>query len=295
MMKKIKTGVYGLDTMLGGGLNDFSNTVIIGVSGAGKTTMATQFIRRGLELGQDAIFISLDENREQIIKEAREMGWADIERYTREEKLVFIDASGRKFRSFVNTQLPDFAATWEGAKARIVIDPLTPVIWAIEDKYEQRELLSNMFKMFRRVGTVMATLEEHHPSGQLQGEEVVIPMYLSDNVIYLCYRPMEHENRQRNLRVIKARNSRHLFNAFPYQIIKGMGLVVHTKDHKAPEKKDREGFKRRISDILKEKGQVGELNPKVKAKIEEVIETMDGEDIRAIKADDLVHYILDSY
>jgi len=40
---------------------------IVGPTGAGKTTMATQFIRRGLESGQEAIFISLDENKEQIM------------------------------------------------------------------------------------------------------------------------------------------------------------------------------------------------------------------------------------
>ncbi|MDG6221442.1 MAG: ATPase domain-containing protein, partial [Candidatus Thermoplasmatota archaeon] len=60
-MQKLSTGVYGLNPLLGGGINPNSTTVVIGSSGAGKTTMATQFLRRGLEKGEDGIFITLDE------------------------------------------------------------------------------------------------------------------------------------------------------------------------------------------------------------------------------------------
>ena len=67
-MRKIRSGVYGLNPLLDGGVNENSTTVVIGRSGAGKTTLATQFIRRGLQDGQEGIFVSLDENKEQIIR-----------------------------------------------------------------------------------------------------------------------------------------------------------------------------------------------------------------------------------
>jgi len=145
-MNKIKSGIYGLNPLLDGGFNKNSTTVIIGPSGAGKTTFATQFLRKGLELTNPGVFISLDENREQIIKEAVEMGWSNIHHYLDEKLLLFIDASGRKFAQFIREDLPDFIQKWEGADARIVIDPLTPVMWAVRDKYEQRELLSFLLK-----------------------------------------------------------------------------------------------------------------------------------------------------
>ena len=72
-MRKIKSGVVGLDSLVDGGLNELSTTVVIGTSGAGKTTFVTQFLRRGLEQNHDALFVSLDENQEQIIKEAVEI------------------------------------------------------------------------------------------------------------------------------------------------------------------------------------------------------------------------------
>jgi len=231
-VKKIRSGIYGLNSIMDGGLNINSTTVVIGGSGAGKTTMATQFIRRGLEDGQEAIFISLDENKEQIIKEAVEMGWGEILSYIEDEKLVFIDASGREFSNFIKSELPAFVKDWKGANSRIVIDPLTPVLWSTKDAYEQRELIGFMFKQTRKVGTVFCTLEEHGTAGDLSGPETVIPMYLADTVLHLRYRVM-NENTRRSIKVIKARSSRHCQREHPYSIIKGLGMVIENREEGA--------------------------------------------------------------
>src|SRR2546427_6224403 len=125
-MRKIRSGIYGLNPLLDGGVNENSTTVVIGRSGAGKTTLATQFIRRGLQDGQEGVFVSLDENKEQIIREAVEMGWSDILDYLDNELLVFIDPSGRGFSHFIRHELPAFLADWEGRHAQILVDPPPP-------------------------------------------------------------------------------------------------------------------------------------------------------------------------
>ena len=246
-MNKIKSGIYGLNPLLDGGFNKNSTTVIIGPSGAGKTTFATQFLRKGLELANPGVFISLDENREQIIKEAVEMGWSNIHHYLDEKLLLFIDASGRKFAQFIREDLPDFIQKWEGADARIVIDPLTPVMWAVRDKYEQRELLSFLLKESRRIGTVVCTLEEHGSAPTLSGPEVIIPMYLADCVIHLRYEILENVEK-RALKIVKSRSSRHSKFLHNYKIIRGLGLMIQkhplevkgTKEIPARLKKDLE-------------------------------------------------------
>src|SRR3989441_9696430 len=145
-LKKIKSGIFGLNPLLDGGFNEASTTVVIGRSGAGKTTFATQYIRRGLHDGQEGIFVSLDENKEQIIREAVEMGWSDILDYLDDELLVFIDASGREFGNFIRKDRPALVAHRHGANARIAVDPLTPVMWATKDAYEQREPVGFMLQ-----------------------------------------------------------------------------------------------------------------------------------------------------
>ncbi len=289
IVQKIRSGIYGLNGILDGGFNRNSTTVVIGGSGAGKTTMATQFIRRGLENGQEAIFISLDENKEQIIKEAVEMGWGEILNYLEDEKLVFIDASGREFSKFIKSELPAFVKEWKGANSRIVIDPLTPVMWSTKDAYEQRELIGFMFKQTRKVGTVLCTLEEHGTAGDLSGPETIIPMYLADTVLHLRYSVMNEESR-RFIKVIKARSTRHSQREHPYSIIKGLGMVIENREdgirtgQKAP---------RAFRALLKENR--SRIPVSAYQRILKAAEDMTDEDFQAISPAELVMEIVKEY
>jgi KaiC/GvpD/RAD55 family RecA-like ATPase len=208
-----------------GGINSNTITAVIGSSGAGKTTFATYFLKRGLEQGEDAIFITLDEEPKQIIKEVIQMGWDNIEDYIDEGAMVFVDAGGKQFSDFIKTELAGFVEEWKGYNARIVIDPLTPVLWSVTHRYEQRDIVSFLLRETRKIGTVVSTLEEHSVMGDLSGPDLVIPMYLADNVIHLRYKSHESPER-RDLKIIKCRSSRHSNFWHPYKIVKGSGIII---------------------------------------------------------------------
>ena len=230
-MKKIKSGIFGLNPILDGGFNENSTNVIIGSPGTGKTTFATQFIKRGLEMDQSAIFISLDENQDQIIREALERGWPEINDFVKEGLLLFIDASGKEFTTFIREELPEFVSKWAGAGTRIAIDPLTPVIWATAQRYDQRELMSFLMKELKKVGTVVLTLEEYSPGSELFGDETIIPMYLADSVIHLRYEKKENEKEsERFLDILKYRNSRHSKISHRFNILYGFGIMIQLHD-----------------------------------------------------------------
>lgn len=286
-MRKVRTGIFGLNALLDGGFNEHSTTVVIGASGAGKTTFATQFIRRALVEGQEGIFVSLDENKEQIIREAVEMGWTDILDYLDDELLVFIDASGREFSNFIRKELPAFVDDWKGANSRIAIDPLTPVMWTTKDPYEQRDLIGFMLKETRKVGTVLATLEEHG-AGDLTGPETVIPMYLADSVIHLRYRPLEGTN-SRRLKIVKARSTRHSELSHGYHIVKGLGLVVDQGDF-------RRGSSTKIPGQLKVLlEQKKSLPPAVRERVGKGLDLLRDDDFKGLKAEELLSYILQEF
>lgn len=287
MVEKIKSGVIGLDFLLDGGLNKRSSIVVIGSTGAGKTTFATQFIRRGLMDGKEAIFISLDENKEQIIRDAIDMGWDDILYFIKEEKLVFVDATGKEFSTFIKKELLDFVSSWKGADARIAIDPLTPVIWANPSRYMQRELLGMMLKELRRIGTVVATLEEHG-APDLSSPETVIPMYLADTVIHLRYRI--GENFSRGVKIVKMRGSRHSEKIHPYRIIPGLGVVVFSSGLKMGQ--SRKTVKELESRIIEK---MGSTSPIVVGKIKKLLRSMDDRDIEGIDLEELAKSIIEAY
>ena len=286
-MRKVRTGIFGLNPLLDGGFNEKSTTVVIGASGAGKTTFATQFIRRGLVEGQEGIFVSLDENKEQIIREAVEMGWADILDSIEDESLVFIDASGREFSNFIRKELPAFVEDWRGANARIAIDPLTPVMWTTKDAYEQRDLIGFMLKETRRVGTVLATLEEHG-AGDLTGPETVIPMYLADSVIHLRYKAMEG-NQSRRLKIVKARSTRHSELWHPYSIVKGLGLIVDQGDFRRTQG---QRIPTQLKSLLDTKKA---LPPAIRDRVAKALDLLTDDDFKGLKPEEVLGYIIQEF
>ena len=285
-MRKIRSGIYGLNPLLDGGVNENSTTVVIGRSGAGKTTLATQFIRRGLQDGQEGVFVSLDENKEQIIREAVEMGWSDILDYLDNELLVFIDASGREFSNFIRKELPAFVADWKGSNARIVVDPLTPVLWSTKDLYEQRDLIGYMFKQTRKVGTVLCTLEEHGP-GDLAGPETVIPMYLADCVVHLKFNS-DQANPSRLLNIVKCRNSRHSPSAHPFQIVRGLGIVIEGVD-------GRKTVSAKAPSQLRQLLLTHSMPKNVRDALEKSLDGLTDEDFRSLKPEQVLELILQEY
>ncbi len=270
-MKKLKTGILGLDSLLDGGFNEHSATIVVGSAGTGKTTMALQFLRKGLETGSDAIYITLEEPRAQIIEEARSMGWDDIEKYVEQGSLVFLEAGGKDMADFIKEELPQFVGEWEGSHARIAIDPLTPVIWAYENKYEQRSLISDLFKQAKRVGTVLSTVEEHGTTGEMTGGETIIPMYLADTVVHLNVLGMGELQRQ--IKITKSRQSWHSEGGHPYRFVLGIGFVVDTSaadgkktaklDIKEKQRVQEIGGQERIKKIVGylEKADLGDMTP----------------------------------
>jgi len=285
-VRKIRSGIYGLNPLLDGGVNENSTTVVIGRSGAGKTTLATQFIRRGLQEGQEGVFVSLDENKEQIIREAVEMGWSDILEYLDDELLVFIDASGREFSNFIRKELPAFVSDWKGSNARIVIDPLTPVLWSTKDLYEQRDLIGYMFKQTRKVGTVLCTLEEHGPA-DLAGSETVIPMYLADCVVHLKFNSDEADP-TRLLKIVKCRNSRHSQGSHAYQIVRGLGIVLEGVD-------GRKAATAKGPSQLRQMLLTRSMPKNVRDHLEKSLDGLTDEDFRSFKPEQVLEMILQEY
>lgn len=227
LLKRIPTGIAGLDRIIEGGVLDNTTLLVVGSSGTGKSTFSMQYIMYGLERGENALYISMEEPPEQIMREAAMLGF-DMEKYYNKE-LFFFHTKGEDFRKLVDEQLPSLVeATQEySVKTRVVIDPLTPLIWSIQDKQEQRDLITKLFYTLKQIGPVLVTTEEHAAPGETVGEDVLIPIYLSDGAVHLNYRPIGGAF-NRALEIIKMRATRHGEEVYPYIFVRGVGVVVRT-------------------------------------------------------------------
>ena len=70
------TGVAGLDDVLAGGLPANRLYLIEGVPGAGKTTLALQFLLDGAARGERGLYITLSETSEELCAAAQSHGWS---------------------------------------------------------------------------------------------------------------------------------------------------------------------------------------------------------------------------
>jgi circadian clock protein KaiC len=72
---KASTGISGLDDIVGGGLAERRVFLIEGTPGAGKTTVALQFLMEGARLGEKGLYITLSETDEELRAGAASHGW----------------------------------------------------------------------------------------------------------------------------------------------------------------------------------------------------------------------------
>jgi circadian clock protein KaiC len=76
---RVGSGIPGLDELLNGGYLVASATLLVGISGVGKTVMGLQYLRDGVQRGERGLMISLDEPPAQMIRNAAKIGF-DLQR-----------------------------------------------------------------------------------------------------------------------------------------------------------------------------------------------------------------------
>ena len=72
---RISTGVPGLDLVLEGGLAPNRLYLVEGAPGAGKTTLALQFLQEGRARGERGLYVTLSETAEELAAVAMSHGW----------------------------------------------------------------------------------------------------------------------------------------------------------------------------------------------------------------------------
>jgi circadian clock protein KaiC len=73
---QMSSGIAGLDAILGGGFTPDRLYLIEGVPGAGKTTLALQFLLEGVRNGESVLYVTLSETEHELREIAASHGWS---------------------------------------------------------------------------------------------------------------------------------------------------------------------------------------------------------------------------
>ena len=138
MAKRSVIGVEALDALLAGGVFDGSTTMVVGLSGVGKTVLGTQILREGaIKQGKRGLLISLDEHPAQIIRNAATIG-LDLQTQVDEGTIHVLFDSPQELN--IDAHFSKIVRTIEKYDIqRMVIDGMTSYSTALADQAVYRD------------------------------------------------------------------------------------------------------------------------------------------------------------
>lgn len=212
--------------MLHGGFPDRSIIVVIGSCGAGKSTMALQYIYTGLQNGESGIYISLEEGEDKTLTTARSSGF-ELDKYT-DEKLILLDISASDIKVSINRikgELPELMRTFKAK--RIVIDSITLLESLFDVQSERRTQLFSICKWISENDTTALFTSESDKTNPLLSRYGLVE-YVADGVISLRYiRPEDTKKVRLVIEVVKMRGTKHSRDVKPYSIT-DKGIEVYS-------------------------------------------------------------------
>jgi len=138
-MVRVKSGIPGLDEMIEGGFEERSVVMVAGGPGTGKSTVAMQFIYNGImESGENGLFISFEEKKEEVFKHMMRYGW-DLDTLEKEKKLLFLEYPPHEVERFINEGgiIEDMINEYN--VKRVAIDSITSFLLLYREEYKRRQ------------------------------------------------------------------------------------------------------------------------------------------------------------
>lgn len=203
--ERITAGFERLDAMLGGGVFRGSSTLITGVPGTSKTTLAGKFAEAACRRGERTLFVSFDEAPEQIVRNLSSVGIQFkahvksglLRTYSARTEGISAEAHLLKLRSLIREYQPRC----------VVIDPLTAIAKA-GTLGAARAVANRLIYMIKDEGiTLFVTALSETDEMQAESTDLQIST-IADTWIHLSYLVRSGE-RNRALTIIKSRGTAH--------------------------------------------------------------------------------------
>ena len=228
MDTRLSTGIAGLDDILHGGLSKGFLYLVEGSPGAGKTTLALQFLIAGAKKGENGLYISLAESEAELrhVADSHGMDLKNVEICKISPPELAGDA-GKQYTVFqpAEVELSDvletiLAKVRDLNPSRIIIDSMSELRMLARDSLRYRRQVLSLKQFFEGRDCTTLLLDERFREGHETQVQTIAHGVLSMEVLQRAYGVT-----RRRLEVLKVRASSFREGFHDYVILKG-GVVV---------------------------------------------------------------------
>jgi circadian clock protein KaiC len=227
-LPRISTGSVGLDDILGGGFDPNRLYLYEGRPGTGKTTIALQFLRAGVRLGERVLYVTLSETQRELELVARRHGWSldgidvfelispEITLDPEREQTVFYPAE----MELSETTKLIFDRVEQINPTRVVLDSLSELRLLAQSSLRYRRQVLALKHFFASRHSTVVMLDD------LTSQQDDLQLHsISHGVVSLEQLAIEYGSERRRLRVVKMRGIKFRGGFHDFTIEKG-GLNI---------------------------------------------------------------------
>jgi circadian clock protein KaiC len=232
LAKSSVSGCGPLDTLLGGGVFAGSTTMVVGVSGVGKTVLGVQLLVEGAEKqNQRGLLVSLDEHPAQISRNAATLG-LNLEKHIESGMIQVIYESPQELE--IDPHFDRICRTIEEHNIeRLLIDGMTSYSAAVTDQRLYRDFFHALVNYTKR--RLMTTFFNYE-NPELFGLTHFMPDFavssIVDNLILMNLVELG-STLHRAITVAKARGCAHQFDTREFTIDQGGITLIPLKEAQA--------------------------------------------------------------
>ena len=222
-----RTGIAGLDDVLGGGLPPCHLYLVEGSPGTGKTTLALQFLIEGRDKGERGLYVTLSETSEELAQVAQSHGWSldgirvfDLvsdEGLSEEAEQTILHPSEFELGE---TTREVMRLVGELKPQRVAFDSLSELRLLAQSPLRYRRQILALKRFFAQLGCTVLMLDD-----KTSGEGDQQLHSIAHGVVHLNQNTNTYGPDKRQLRVVKLRGVKFRSGDHDFDLDRG-GLVV---------------------------------------------------------------------